>query len=75
MENLGFTKVVDFVSSYIEPHDFNLPEKVRKAAEIAKKRGTFEVVEFGNKKELVSGRQKLVKPIIKHSSRTGNITL
>ncbi len=59
VENLGFTKVVDFVSSYIEPHDFNLPEKVRKAAEIAKKRGTFEVVEFGNKKELVSWAPKI----------------
>ncbi|HCU58087.1 MAG TPA: hypothetical protein DF984_07710 [Anaerolineaceae bacterium] len=59
VENLGFSKVVDFVSSYIEPQDFNLPEKVRKAAQIAKKRGTFEVVEFANKKELVSWAPKI----------------
>ena len=61
VENLGFTKVVDFVSSYIEPQDFNLPEKVRKAAEIAKKRGTFKVVEFKNKKELLSWAPKIGK--------------
>jgi hypothetical protein len=52
VENLGFTKVVDFVSSYIDPQAFQLPPKVRKAAEIAKKRGTFEVVKFKNKRHL-----------------------
>ena len=41
--------------------DFNLPEKVRKAAEIAKKRGTFKVVEFKNKKELLSWAPKIGK--------------
>ena len=59
VENLGFTKVVDFASSYIEPQNFILPEKVRKAAEIAKKRGTFKVVEFKNKKELLSWAPKI----------------
>jgi len=52
VENLGFTKVVDFVSSYIEPQKFQLPPKVRKAAEIAKKRGTFEVLDFKNKRDV-----------------------
>jgi GNAT superfamily N-acetyltransferase len=52
VENLGFTKVVDFVSSYMDPQLFNLPEKVRKAAEIAKKRGTFKVLDFKNKRRL-----------------------
>jgi hypothetical protein len=52
VENLGFTKVVDFVSSYIQPQDFQLPPKVRKAADIAKKRGSFNVVDFKNKREL-----------------------
>ena len=28
VENLGFTKVVDFVSSYIQPEKFKLPEKL-----------------------------------------------
>ena len=53
VENLGFTKVVDFVSSYIQPQDFQLPPKVRKAAGIAKKRGTFNVLSFKNKRELL----------------------
>ena len=52
VENLGFTKIVDFVSSYIQPQNFQLPPKVRKAAGIAKKRGTFEVLNFKNKREL-----------------------
>lgn len=52
VENLGFTKVVDFVSSYIKPQEFYLPEKVQKAAEIAKKRGSFQVLNFKNKSEL-----------------------
>lgn len=53
VENLGFEKVVDFVSSYIQPQDFQLSPKVRKAAEIAKKRGTFTVLNFKNKRELL----------------------
>ena len=52
VENLGFAKKVDFVSSYVQPQNFQLPEKVRKAAEIAKKRGTFTVLDFKNKREL-----------------------
>ena len=52
VEKLGFTKVVDFVSSYIQPQNFQLPEKVRKAAKIAQKRGSFHVVDFENKREL-----------------------
>ncbi len=52
VENLGFTKVVDFVSSYIQPQDFQLPPKVRKAADLAKKRGTFRVLDFKNKAEV-----------------------
>jgi hypothetical protein len=53
VENLGFTKVVDFVSSYIQPQNFQLSAKVRKAAGIAKKRGSFTVVDFKNKRELI----------------------
>jgi len=52
VENLGFIKVVDFVSSYIQPQDFQLPTKVHKAADLAKKRGTFRVLDFKNKAEL-----------------------
>ena len=59
VENLGFTKVVDFVSSYIDPQQFHLPEKVRKAADIAKKRGTFEVLDFRNKRHLKQWADKI----------------
>jgi hypothetical protein len=52
VENLGFCKVVDFVSSYINPQEFQLPEKVKKAAEIAKKRATFQVLRFKSKRDL-----------------------
>ncbi len=52
VENLGFTKVVDFVSSYIQPQKFQLSPKVRKASQIAQKRGSFEVLDFRNKRHL-----------------------
>ncbi len=59
VEAIGFTKVVDFVSSYVNPQQFQLPPKVRKAADIAKKRGTFEVLNFKNKRELKSWAGKI----------------
>ncbi len=52
VENLGFTKAVDFVSSYTQTDDFHLPSKIHKAAEIATRRGSFEVVKFKNKRHL-----------------------
>lgn len=52
VEGYGFTKAVDFVSSYVVPAEFVLPEKVVKAAEIARKRGRFEVISFKSKGEL-----------------------
>ncbi|MGI6739887.1 MAG: hypothetical protein ACOX7C_00135 [Brevefilum sp.] len=53
VENLGFTKVVDFVSSYVQTREFVLPPKVVKAADIAQQRGTFEVLKFKNKRHLL----------------------
>jgi hypothetical protein len=52
VETVGFTKAVDFVSCYIRRDDFIIPEKVKKAAEIVKRRGTFEVLKFKDKKDL-----------------------
>ena len=52
VEKMGFVKAVDFVSSYMKPHSFKLPEKVKKAAKIAKKRGSFKILTFKNKREL-----------------------
>ncbi len=59
VENLGFTKEVDFVSCYLASKDFILPEKVHKAAELVQKRGTFVVKRFKNKKELISWAQAI----------------
>ena len=59
VENLGFRKIVDFVSSYVDPQAFQLPPKVRKAAEIAKKRGTFKVLSFKSKRDLRRWSEKI----------------
>lgn len=59
VENLGFVKVVDFVSSYVKPDNFILPEKVARAADIAKKRGSFEVLTFRNKRHLKQWAPKI----------------
>jgi hypothetical protein len=59
VENLGFTKIVDFVSSYVNPQEFQLSPKVRKAADIAKKRGTFRVLSFKNKRDLKRWADKI----------------
>ncbi|NMC85948.1 MAG: hypothetical protein GYA58_11740 [Anaerolineaceae bacterium] len=53
LENLGFTKEVDFVSCYIYKDKFVLPEKVRKASELVQKRGSFKVLQFKNKREMM----------------------
>jgi len=66
VETLGFTKAVDFVSCYIRRDGFNLPEKVIKAVEIVRKRGTFEVVRFKNKNDL----KKWADPIGKAYNKT-----
>jgi len=52
VENYGFEKEVDFVSSYLKPEHFVLPEKVTKAAELAIKRGRFEVKGFKSRGEI-----------------------
>ena len=49
VENYGFSKAVDFVSSYVDPQTIVIPEKVAKAAEIARKRGSLSIKTFRNK--------------------------
>ena len=53
MEAEGFTKLRDQLSMYIEVRDFKLPDRIRRVAEIAMKRGSFEVPEFRSKRDLV----------------------
>jgi hypothetical protein len=49
----GFVKLRDQLSMFLEAADFRLPEKVRRVAEIALKRGSFEVPEYKTKRELI----------------------
>jgi len=53
LENIGFEKEVDFVSCYIRSDLFRVPEKVKEIAEIVEKRGTFKVLKFKNKREMM----------------------
>lgn len=61
MEEMGFERENDFVSCYIQPDKFILPEKVEKAAELVKKRGTFTVKSFSGRKELLSWADRIGK--------------
>jgi hypothetical protein len=53
LEAEGFVKLRDQLSMFINAADFRLPDRVRRVAEIALKRGSFEVPEFRTKRELI----------------------
>jgi hypothetical protein len=59
MEAEGFVKHRDQLSMFIDAHTFRLPDKVRRIAEIAMKRGNFEVPEFRSKRDLVRRAQDI----------------
>lgn len=59
VENFGFVKEVDFVSSYVAPQEYELPEKVTRAVEIVKKRGSLKVMNFRNTKHVMEWRYKI----------------
>ena len=61
LEAEGFVKLRDQMSMYIDAQKFRLPEKVRRVAEIAMKRGSFEVPEFRSKKDLVKRAPEIGK--------------
>ncbi len=52
LENIGFIKVVDWVSCYTGIDEFRMPEKVHEIARILEKRGSFKVLRFNNKSDL-----------------------
>ena len=58
-ENYGFEKEVDFVSSFLAPQDYVMPEKISKAAELVKQRGKLKVMDFHNKKQILEYKYKL----------------
>jgi GNAT superfamily N-acetyltransferase len=53
IESLGFTKEVDFVSKLVTVDRFRMPEKVHEVARRLQQRGSFEVKNFTNKRELI----------------------
>jgi len=61
IEAEGFVKHRDQLSLYLDARAFTLPDKVRRVAEIALKRGTFEVPAFRTKKDLVRRAQEIGK--------------
>lgn len=51
-EGVGCEKEVDFVSCYLSPEKFRLPEKMREVARRISERGKFRVINFKTKSEL-----------------------
>ncbi|HET7011766.1 MAG TPA: hypothetical protein VFI11_13400 [Anaerolineales bacterium] len=52
MEQLGFEKEVDFISCYLRPDRYRLPERVHRVAEHAARRSGLRVLRFHRKAEL-----------------------
>lgn len=59
VENLGFKKVVDFVSCYLGRDSFRLPDRVHSIAERIQKRGRLQVKRFRNKRELMKWARRI----------------
>jgi GNAT superfamily N-acetyltransferase len=53
LESAGFVKEVDFVSCYLHSDKFSIPEKVREVARRVISRGSFKVISFKNKREMI----------------------
>ncbi len=61
VENLGFTKEVDFVSCYLHKDAFHLDERIYRIAERAKARQNMGVHYFDNKKDLRNWANRIGK--------------
>jgi hypothetical protein len=61
VENLGFTKEVDFVSCYMSRDAFHLPERVYKIVERVKSRNNMGVQDFKTKNDLRAWANKIGK--------------
>ena len=53
VEGLGFRKEKDLYSACLDPASFRLPERVRRLAELALKRGSFRVPRFRSNREIL----------------------
>jgi len=61
VENLGFTKEVDFVSCYMSKETFHLPERVYRIVERVKSRNNLGVHRFESKKDIRAWAKKIGK--------------
>jgi GNAT superfamily N-acetyltransferase len=61
VENIGFSKEVDFVSCYLNAESFHLPERIHSIADRVQKRGTLRVQRFRSKRELKSWSGRIGK--------------
>jgi GNAT superfamily N-acetyltransferase len=59
MEHLGFEKEVDFVSCYLPINDLHLSEKIPEVARRVKERGSFKVLNFKNKADVIRHAQQI----------------
>lgn len=59
IENLGFSKEIDFISCYLSPDKFRLPERVHRIADRVQQRGKLRVKRFSSKKELKKWAPKI----------------
>jgi len=59
VESLGFEKEVDFISCYIDPKKYRLPERVQRIVKRVEKQGTFGVKRFASKRELIKWGPKI----------------
>jgi hypothetical protein len=66
VEALGFEKVVDFVSCYLNTDSFTLPERIHRIADRVKERGSLEVRRFRSRREIKS----LTQPFTDAYNRT-----
>jgi GNAT superfamily N-acetyltransferase len=58
-EEVGFKKIVDWVSSYVHLPDFSVPEKISEVARRVEEKGKFQVKRFKNKSELKSWANRI----------------
>jgi len=59
VEKIGFEKEVDFVSCYMDAAKFRLPDAIHEISRRVQERGSFRVVRFKNKKELIGYANKI----------------
>jgi hypothetical protein len=60
VEALGFRKEVDFITCSIPRASFTFPQRVYRVAERVQKRGTFEVHNFKNTKDMMTWMPKFI---------------